>query len=159
MSADAAGRRATLTLDGLWDFQFEGPTARLAGEGQIRSPGIWQAQFPALRNAHGTGRYRRGVQIPPGWRGKSIVLVMEKCAFHESGKSSTRLRLRFMATAGSSIEVDLTDALDGKTVRARRRRARPRRPQRRPISAGRWLKQDRHGVQGGILEDGPYPVP
>jgi hypothetical protein len=40
-----------LTLDGLWDFEFEGPMARLDGEGHtIRSPGIWQTQFPALGN-------------------------------------------------------------------------------------------------------------
>ena len=73
MDADVAGRRATLSLDGLWDFEFEGPTARLDGEGHtIRTPGIWQTQFPALRNAQGTGRYRRGVQIPADWAGKSI---------------------------------------------------------------------------------------
>ena len=26
-------RRATLSLDGFWDFAFEGPTARLTGDG------------------------------------------------------------------------------------------------------------------------------
>ncbi len=71
MDVDAPGRRPTLSLDGLWDFEFEGPTARLDGEGHtIRTPGIWQAQFPALRNAQGTGRYRRGVQIPGGVGGQ-----------------------------------------------------------------------------------------
>ena len=71
---DAPGsRRAGLTLDGLWDFSFEGPTARLAGDGHaIRSPGIWQAQFPALRNAQGAGRYRRRIDIPQGWAGQRI---------------------------------------------------------------------------------------
>ena len=84
MHADVAGRRATLSLDGLWDFEFEGPAARLSGKGHtIRSPGIWQTQFPALRNAQGTGRHRRGVQVPPGWAGKRVVLVMEG-VFHES---------------------------------------------------------------------------
>ena len=54
MDVDVAGRRPTLTLDGLWDFEFEGPTARLDGEGHtIRTPGIWQTQFPTLRNAQG----------------------------------------------------------------------------------------------------------
>ena len=73
MDVDAVGRRPTLTLDGLWDFEFEGPTARLDGEGHtIRTPGIWQTQFPALRNAQGTGRYRRSVQIPADWADKSI---------------------------------------------------------------------------------------
>src|SRR5580658_4283179 len=84
MHPDAAGRRATLTLDGLWDFEFEGPTARLGGGGHtIRSPGIWQVQFPALRDAQGTGRYRRGVQIAPDWAGKRVFLVIEG-VFHES---------------------------------------------------------------------------
>ena len=84
MDVDVAGRRPTLTLDGLWDFEFEGPTARLDGEGHtIRAPGIWQTQFPTLRNAQGTGRYRRGVQIPADWAGKSIHLIMEGI-FHES---------------------------------------------------------------------------
>src|SRR5271166_4412230 len=77
-------RRAWLTLDGLWDFSFEGPPARLAGDGHvIRSPGIWQAQFPALRNAQGTGRYRRRIDIPRDWAGRRIVLVIEG-VFHES---------------------------------------------------------------------------
>ena len=90
MEADVAGRRATLTLDGLWDFEFEGPTARLDGEGHtIRTPGIWQTQFPALRNAQGTGRYRRGVQIPPEWAGKSVVLILEG-VFHEFGDPGRR---------------------------------------------------------------------
>ena len=85
MDVDVAGRRPTLTLDGLWDFEFEGPTARLDGEGHtIRTPGIWQTQFPALRNAQGTGRYRRGVQIPADWADKSIHLIMEG-VFHEFG--------------------------------------------------------------------------
>ena len=33
MDVDVAGCRPTLTLDGLWDFEFEGPAARLDGEG------------------------------------------------------------------------------------------------------------------------------
>src|SRR6202012_1950362 len=84
MDVDAAGHRATLSLDGLWDFEFEGPTSRLGGEGHtIRTPGIWQTQFPALRNAQGTGRYRRRVRIPVDWADKSVHLIMEG-VFHES---------------------------------------------------------------------------
>ena len=77
-------RRARLSLDGDWDFSFKGPTAGLSGEGhRVRSPGIWQTQFPALRNMQGTGRYRRRVEIPHDWKGRSVVLVMEG-VFHES---------------------------------------------------------------------------
>ena len=100
MDVDAAGCRQTLTLDGLWDFEFEGPTARLEGEGHtIRTPGIWQTQFPALRNAQGTGRSRRGVQIPADWAGKSIHLVMEGI-FHELVILVDERRSPFTATAG-----------------------------------------------------------
>ena len=115
MRADAPGRRATLTLDGLWDFEFEGPTARLGGEGHtIRSPGIWQAQFPALRNAQGTGRYRRGVQVPPGWAGKRVVLVLEG-VFHESVILVDEVAVAVHGDGWTPIEVDLTAALDGET--------------------------------------------
>ncbi len=71
MRADAARRRATLTLDGVWDFEFEGPTARLGGEGHtIRSPGIWQAQFPALRNAQRDGAISARRSNPAGLEGE-----------------------------------------------------------------------------------------
>src|ERR1700748_3573726 len=84
MDTDATGRRATLSLDCLWDVELEGRSARCGGEGHtIRSPGIWQTQFPALRNAQGTGRYRRSVQIPANWADKSIHLIVEG-VFHES---------------------------------------------------------------------------
>jgi Glycosyl hydrolases family 2/Glycosyl hydrolases family 2, sugar binding domain len=151
MRADAAGRRAALTLDGLWDFEFEGPTARLGGAGNtIRSPGIWQAQFPALRNAQGTGRYRRGVQIPPGWKGKSIVLVMEG-VFHESVILVDEVAVAVHGDGWTPIEVDLTDPLDGKTSFVLGVDARV--PDDR--NSGRFSqslagKQDWYGVQGGI---------
>src|SRR5271156_6490183 len=76
--------RSTLSLDGEWAFGFDGPTASLLGfDHSIRSPGIWQTQFPALRNAAGTGRYRRGVTIPGDWRDRAVHLVMEG-VFHQT---------------------------------------------------------------------------
>ena len=140
MDADAAGRRATLSLDGLWDFEFEGPTARLDGEGHtIRTPGIWQTQFPALRNAQGTGRYRRGVQIPSGLGGQEHVLILEG-VFHESvilvdEAAGRRSRRRLDPDRGRSHPGAWRQDL----VRARRRRAGPRRSQRRtlqPVARG-----------------------
>src|SRR5271170_780072 len=151
MDVEAVGRRPTLTLDGVWDFEFEGPTARLGGDGNtIRSPGIWQAQFPKLRNAQGTGRYRRGVQIPPGWKGKSIVLVMEG-VFHESVIRVDEVAVAVHGDGWTPIEVDLTDALDGKTSFTLGVDARV--PDDR--NGGRFSqllagKQDWYGVQGGI---------
>jgi Glycosyl hydrolases family 2/Glycosyl hydrolases family 2, sugar binding domain len=151
MHADAVGRRPTLTLDGLWDFEFEGLTARLGDEGHtIRSPGVWQAQFPALRNALGTGRYRRSVQVPPGWAGKHIVLVMEG-VFHESVILVDEVAVGVHGDGWTPIEVDLTDALHGNTSFVLGVDARV--PDDR--NGGRFSqslvgKQDWYGVQGGI---------
>jgi hypothetical protein len=151
MDTDAAGRRATLSLDGLWDFDFEGPTARLGGEGHtIRSPGIWQTQFPALRNAQGTGRYRRSVQIPADWAGKSIHLIMEG-VFHESVILVDEAAVAVHGDGWTTIEVDLTEALGGKTSFVLGVDARV--PDDR--NGGRFsqslvAKQDWYGVQGGI---------
>ena len=151
MDADVSGRRTTLSLDGLWDFEFEGPTARLDGEGHtIRTPGIWQAQFPALRNAQGTGRYRRGVQIPSAWAGRSIVLILEG-VFHESVILVDEAAVAVHGDGWTPIEVDLTQALDGKTSFMLGVDARV--PDDR--NGGRFSqslvgKQDWYGVQGGI---------
>ncbi len=149
---DAPGRRrAWLTLDGLWDFSFEGPTARLAGDGHaIRSPGIWQTQFPALRNAQGTGRYRRRIEIPREWAGQRIVLVMEG-VFHESVILVDDIPVAVHADGWTPIEVDLTDAFDGKasfvlTVEARTPDDRDGGRFSRSLAG----KQDWYGVQGGI---------
>jgi beta-galactosidase/beta-glucuronidase len=151
MDVDAAGRRPMLTLDGLWDFEFEGPTARLDGEGHtIRTPGIWQTQFPALRNAQGTGRYRRIVQIPADWADKSIHLIMEGI-FHESVILVDDEAIAVHGDGWTPIEVDLTRALAGKTSFVLGVDARV--PDDR--NGGRFsrslaAKQDWYGVQGGI---------
>ena len=151
MVVDAAGRRATFSLDGLWDFEFEGPAARLDGKGHtVRTPGIWQTQFPALRNAQGTGRYRRGVQIPADWADKSIHLVMEG-VFHESVILVDEVAVAVHGDGWTPIEIDLTQPLAGKTSFVLGVDARV--PDDR--SGGRFsqslaAKQDWYGVQGGI---------
>jgi Glycosyl hydrolases family 2, sugar binding domain/Glycosyl hydrolases family 2 len=151
MDVDAVGRRATLSLDGLWDFAFEGPAARLDGEGHtIRTPGIWQTQFPALRNAQGTGRYRRGVQIPADWADRSIHLIMEGI-FHESVILVDDAAVAVHGDGWTPIEIDLTDELRGKTSFVLGVDARV--PDDR--NGGRFSqslagKQDWYGVQGGI---------
>ena len=140
-----------LTLDGLWDFEFEGPTARLDREGHtIRSPGIWQTQFQALRNSHGTGRYRRGVQIPADWADKSIHLIMEG-VFHESVILVDDAAVAVHRDGWTPVEIDLTQALAGKTTFVLGVDARV--PDDR--NGGRFsqslaAKQDWYGVQGGI---------
>jgi hypothetical protein len=155
MDVDAVGRRPMLTLDGLWDFEFEGPTARLDGEGHtIRTPGIWQTQFPALRNAQGMGCYRRGVQIPADWADKGIHLIMEGI-FHESVILVDDEAIAVHGDGWTPIEVDLTRALVGKTSFVLGVDARV--PDDR--NGGRFsqslaAKQDWYGVQGGIWKSG-----
>jgi hypothetical protein len=151
MDTGVAGRRATLSLDVVWDFEFEGPTARFGGEGHtIRSPRIWQTQFPALRNAQGTGRYRRGVQIPADWAGKSIHLILEG-VFHESVILVDETAVAILGDGWTTIDVDLTEALGGKTSFVLGVDARV--PDDR--NGGRFsqslaAKQDWYGVQGGL---------
>ncbi len=151
MHSDAVSLRARLSLDGLWDFEFEGPTARLGGEGHtIRSPGIWQAQFPGLRNAQGTGRYRRWVQVPRNWVGKNVILVLEG-VFHESLILVDEVAVAVHGDGWTAIEVDLTDALAGKTSFMLGVDARAP-DDRKSGRFGQSLagKQDWYGVQGGI---------
>src|SRR6202161_3054797 len=91
MDVEVLGRRPTLTLDR-----------------------IWQTQFPALRNAQGMGRYRRGVQIPADWAGKSIHLILEGI-FHESVILVDEVAVAVHGDGWTPIEIDLTDVLAGKT--------------------------------------------
>jgi hypothetical protein len=151
MDVDVAGHRPTLTLDGFWDFEFEGPTARLDGEGHtIRTPGIWQTQFPTLRNAQGVGRYRRSVQIPADWAGKSIHLIMEGI-FHESVIQVDDVAVAAHGDGWTPIEIDLTRTLAGKTSFALGVEARaPGDRNGGRFSQSLAAKQDWYGVQGGI---------
>ena len=147
-------RRARVSLDGLWDFSFEGPTARLSGNGnRIRTPGIWQAQFPALRNAQGTGRYRRRIDIPSEWAGRRVILILEG-VFHESVVLVDDVPLAIHGDGWTPIEIDLTDALEGKMSFVLGVDARA--PDDR--HGGRFSrslagKQDWYGVQGGIWKE------
>src|SRR4028119_1636341 len=64
------GERATLALDGAWDFQVEGEDAwRIA-----RVPAPWQALFDDMRHASGTALYRKSLTIPQDWAGRQIAL-------------------------------------------------------------------------------------
>ena len=107
MDGDVGGRRATLALDGLWDFEFEGPTARLDGEHHTTRP---------------PGATRRGPDVigaasnfPRSGPGKSIVLVMEG-VFHEAAVLVDDVVVEFHGDGWTPIEIDLTSALAGKTA-------------------------------------------
>ena len=145
--------RPTLSLDGLWEFSFEGPTVAIAsGERQIRSPGIWQTQNPQLRNAPGVGRYRRDIALPDEWRGRSVHLVMEG-VFHETTILIDDRPVASHDDGWTSLDVDVTDALAGRTDFSLRVDAVL--PDERGLgraSLGETFvaKQDWYGLQGGI---------
>ena len=118
ISSDNPGRadlRLKLSLDGVWDFSFEGPGAGLSGsDHRIWTPGNWQAQFAALRNVQGVGRYRRRIDIPSDWTSRSLVLVMEG-VFYEFVVMIDRVPIAIHGDGWTPIEVDLTTTLDGMT--------------------------------------------
>jgi len=90
--ADAGpGGRATISLDGRWQFRMDpqgvGQAERWFDAGttfkaQIRVPGAWGAQGfgqPGQKVRHsfvGKGWYRRQVDIPETWRGRRIFLTI-----------------------------------------------------------------------------------
>ena len=145
--------RASLSLDGDWEFSFDGPTASLdEGPHCIRSPGIWQSQFPQLRNAAGTGRYRRRLAIPPDWRGCAIHLVMEG-VFHETTILVDEQPVARHGDGWTTIDVDLTEALAGKTeFRLGVDAVLPDEAGLGAAALGETLaaKQDWYGLQGGV---------
>ena len=148
-----ATARPVISLDGIWHFSFEGATARLSGENhQIRVPGIWQTQFPELRNTQGTGRYRRQLSVPADWSGKDIFLVMEgvfhqatiridgkAIATHDNGWTEASIDLTPHVKAGQGFELGIDAHV----------------PDDRDYARGGFTqtlagKQDWYGVHGGV---------
>ena len=136
--------RPALSLDGWWDFAFDGPTVNLARR-RIRSPAVWQTQFPELRNAAGTGRYRRAVSLPGDWRGRAIRLVMEG-VFHETVVLIDEQPVARHGDGWTTLVADLTQALAGRASFVLGVDA------RLPDDLGETLagKQDWYGLQGGV---------
>ena len=145
--------RASVSLDGLWDFSFSGPTAKLDGGGhQIRTPGVWQTKFSELRNTHGTGRYRRRIEIPAEWEGKHIFLVMEG-VFQGATILVDDKPVATNRNGWTQIEVDLTPALGG--ARAFSLGIDAHVPDDRDYQSSSFShtlagKQDWYGIHGGI---------
>ena len=145
--------RAALSLDGLWRFEFEGRGDSLGGgTREIRSPGVWQTQFPELRGIPGVGRYRRDLVLPENWRGRAIHLVMEG-VFHETTVLVDGRAVARHGDGWTTIDVDLTQALDGK--RSFELGVDAVLPDERDLGRARLgetfaAKQDWYGLQGGI---------
>jgi hypothetical protein len=149
--SQAIAFRPTISLDGVWDFGFEtGAADADMVAGCIRSPGIWQTQFPVLRNARGLGRYRKTVTVPPEWSDRRIVLVLEG-VFHEAAVLVDETPVAIQADGWTTIEADLTDALAGRTTFVLGVDARvPDDRSPAGFSVSLVAKQDWYGVQGGI---------
>lgn len=78
--------RESRKLDGIWDFQFypgyAQQPAKQAGWREIEVPFPWQAQFDDLREATGTGWYRRWVNLPARWLDYPLVLHVGAAYYH-----------------------------------------------------------------------------
>lgn len=81
--------RITLSLDGDWDFSFNGDdTVALADVADWRTcavPAPWQARFDDLRERNGRAWYRRTVEVPAGWltdAGTAAVLRFGAVNYH-----------------------------------------------------------------------------
>jgi hypothetical protein len=62
--------RATIPLDGLWQFRFEGSDEWR----QAKVPAPWQACFEDLAVSFGAAAYRRNFTLPAGWKGREVAL-------------------------------------------------------------------------------------
>jgi len=73
--------RERMPLDGAWEFYFDrdgdvdyAATNHITAWRTIQVPGPWQAQFDDLRQAAGTGWYRRSFPVPDSWTDRAIML-------------------------------------------------------------------------------------
>ena len=153
MSIANSPPRRIISLNGSWDFSFEGPTARLKGERHsIRVPAIWQTQFPELRNAQGTGHYVRQIELPADWAADRVVLVMEG-VFHEASILVDQTPVAANTNGWTEIEVDLTDALNGAkrfTLGVIAHVPDDRDYERSSFGQSLAAKQDWYGIHGGV---------
>lgn len=68
-------KKAHISLDGIWEFQYLGGGSSALGETRdIIVPGPWQAQFPDLSMRGGVGVYRRSVEVPREWLEQRVFL-------------------------------------------------------------------------------------
>ncbi len=127
MTAPAIGRstaapnRPVLSLDGEWDFRFEGrPAAADRGWRCARVPAPWPALFADLRMSHGTGTYRRTVYVPTELEGERLVLRFDAVNYlaevfvdgtligsHEGGWLPFEVELPDSVRRGSSFALEV----------------------------------------------------
>jgi Beta-galactosidase/beta-glucuronidase len=147
----AQAGRQVLSLDGEWDFAFEGMGLSLDGLRQV-VPGIWQPHFAELRNSSGTGTYSRTVPVPRIKEGQRLVLIFDGI-FHLASALIDGEAVASHANPWTPFEVDITDRVRNAeqfslTVRATV-------PDdttyaERGFTTMLHGKQDWYGLQGGI---------
>lgn len=87
-----AGVRDTLDLSGVWKYKLTGAPASIPGEGNISLPATLDSQHKSVYNPPsdnttqlrreysfvGQANYSANIEIPESWKGKDIVLFMER---------------------------------------------------------------------------------
>jgi hypothetical protein len=118
LSRSHVDARERMTLDGVWEFSFEGD----AGWRKISVPSVWQSEFADLRDAFGSARYRRRFSLPLEWNERDISLHFgavnylaevsingQSIGTHEGGYLPFSLAIaRDMLRSENEIEVSVT---------------------------------------------------
>lgn len=141
--------RPTLSLDGEWDFSFTGAAAKLDGPRTIHVPGVWQAHFAELRNSSGTGTYSRRVDVPAGWDGKRLFLVLEG-VFHIARIAIDGREVAVHDNAWTPIEVEITGVGPSFTLSVAATVPDETDYAERGLGVMLAGKQDWYGLQGGV---------
>lgn len=68
-SKTSSPTRRSLSLDGIWQFQYEKESWRDA-----KVPAPWQSLFPDLVNTSGSATYKRSFTLPEGWGAEEIAI-------------------------------------------------------------------------------------
>ena len=147
----ATAGRWVISLDGVWDFSFEGVGASLSGL-RMPVPGIWQAHHPALRNSNGTGTYQREVAVPELKEEQRLFLIFDG-VFHLTTVAIDGTAVATHRSAWIPFEVDITDRVRNRQKVTLRVAATVPDDTAYPQGGlGTMLhgKQDWYGLQGGI---------
>ena len=107
-------KRERQSLDGIWQFQFQRGVPdqpdKTSEWRTIDVPAPWQAQFDNLREAAGTGWYRRQVDIPTNWQHQSVILHIG-AAYHFTSLWVNGQHIANHADGYLPLECDITAAL------------------------------------------------
>ncbi len=152
--------RHRLSLDGVWDFQFDaegnGSLDNIASWRTIAVPMPWQAQFPHPRESNGTAWYRRTFTAPLDWPGRAAVLHFGAVGYHaQVWLNGQRLGEHEGSYLPFEFEVSghlRTGASNDLVVRATSPSDDPARFPDFPFSEIPHGKQSWYGVLGGIWQ-------